>query len=99
MAKGYRPRRSRSEPGPTGRTTSVTGAMLMKNANRSEYMTRHAVLKLLSDEEVARVSTVEGGIRLSEGDEYLDLEQLGQGVRRADATGTPMRRVLPRKAL
>lgn len=71
----------------------------MKNANRTEYMTRHAVLKLLSDEEVARVSNVEGGLRLAEGDEYLDLEQLGQGVRRAEGTGTPMRRVLPRKAV
>jgi hypothetical protein len=71
----------------------------MKNANRTEYMTRHAVLKLLSDEEVARVSNVEGGLRLAEGDEYLDLEQLGQGVRRAEGTSTPMRRVLPRKAV
>ena len=71
----------------------------MKNAKRSEYMTRHAVLKLLSDEEIARVSTVEGAPRLSEGDEYLDLDQLEQGVRLAQGMGTPMRRVLPRKAV
>jgi hypothetical protein len=71
----------------------------MKNEDRTEFMTRHAVLKLLSNEEFARVSKVDGPNHLSEGEEYLDLEQLGQGVRLAQGNATPMRRVLPKKAL
>jgi hypothetical protein len=63
------------------------------------YVTRDSVLKLLSDDEVARVSTAETAARLADGDEYLDLEHLDQGVRRADGTATPMGRVLPRKAV
>jgi hypothetical protein len=70
----------------------------MKPAKRTEYTTRHAILNLLSEEEFARVNTLEGAIRLAEGDEYLDLEQLGQGVFRANGAA-PMRRVLPKKAV
>lgn len=69
----------------------------MTNDKRTEYLTRDSVLKLLSDEEVARVSTSETAARLADGDEYLDLEQLDKGVRRA--FGTPMGHVLPRKAV
>jgi hypothetical protein len=71
----------------------------MKNDNRTEYVTRDVILKLLSDDEVARVSSAETAARLSDGDEYLDLEHLGQGVRRAVGTAAPMGRVLPRKAV
>lgn len=71
----------------------------MTNESRTEYVTRDSVLKLLSDDEVARVSTAETAARLSEGDEYLDLEHLDLGVQRAGATATPMARVLPRKAV
>ena len=39
--------------------------------NRTEYVTRDAILKLLSDEETARVSAREGGPPLVNGDEYL----------------------------
>jgi len=56
-------------------------------------------MNLLSDEEVARVSTAETAARLLDGDEYLDLEQLGDGVRHAQSTPTPMGRVLPRSAV
>ena len=69
----------------------------MTNEKRTEYLTRDSILKLLSDEEVARVSNAEAGARLLDGDEYLDLEQLDKGVRRA--LGTSMGRVLPRKAV
>ncbi len=66
---------------------------------RAEYITRDHVLKLLSDEENARVSMAETALALADGDEYLDLENLEQGVRRAHGTATPMGRALPRKAV
>jgi len=66
---------------------------------RTEYVTRDSILKLLSDEEIARVSMAETAARLSDGDEYVDLEQIEQGVRRAVGTTTPMARMLPRKAV
>jgi hypothetical protein len=66
---------------------------------RTAYVTRDSVLKLLSDEEVGKVSTAETAARLLAGDEYLDLEQLGQGVQRAGGNSTPMGRVLPRRAV
>jgi hypothetical protein len=71
----------------------------MKNDQRAEYVTRDSVLKLLSDDEVAKVSTAETAARLADGDEYLDLEHIDRGVQRAGGTATPMGRVLPRKAV
>jgi predicted transcriptional regulator len=71
----------------------------MKTDARTEYLTRDSILKLLSDEEVAKVSMAETAVRLLEGDEYLDLEQLEQGVRRAGGAATPMGRVLPKNAV
>ena len=67
--------------------------------NRTEYMTRDSVLKLLSDAEVASVSTAETAERLLDGDEYWDLHHLARGVQRAGAAHTNMGRVLPRKAV
>lgn len=71
----------------------------MKNDKRSEYVTRDGILKLLSDDEVARVTTAEAAVQLPDGDEYLDLEQLKRGVQRASRANTSMGRVLPRKAV
>lgn len=71
----------------------------MNNDKRSEYVTRDSILKLLSDEEVARVSTAETADRLLDGDDYIDLEDLDRGVQRAPGTSTPMGRVLPKKAV
>ena len=71
----------------------------MDNDKRIDYVTRDSVLKLLSDDEVASVSTAETATRLSDGDEYLDLEHLDQGVRMAPGVMTPVGRVLPRKAV
>lgn len=71
----------------------------MKSDVRTDYVTRDSILKLLSDDEVAKVSTAETADRLMAGDEYLDLEQLEQGVQRAGGKATPMGRVLPRKAV
>jgi hypothetical protein len=64
-----------------------------------EYVIREEVLKLLSDEEIAQVSLTETASRLHDGEEYLDLEQTVQGVRRAVATALPVGRVLPRAAV
>jgi hypothetical protein len=44
---------------------------------------------LLSDDEVASVSTAETTVHPLEGEEYVDLENLDQGVRRA-LNATPM---------
>lgn len=74
----------------------------MKKEKRTEYVTRDQILKLLSDDEIAKVSTAEAAPLLSKGDEYIDLEKLGAGVLRAGATTmkvTPMGRVLPKKAV
>jgi hypothetical protein len=76
-----------------------TGAAQLATHVRAELITRDNILKLLSDDEVARVSTAETAPRLASGDEYLDLEQLEQGVRQAGQAGTPMGHVLPRKAV
>jgi hypothetical protein len=69
------------------------------DAKRTEYVTRETVLKLLSDNEIAKVSMVEATPRLTEGDEYLDLEQLDRGVQRAPWTTPAIGRVLPRKSV
>jgi len=71
----------------------------MTNDNRTAYVTRESVLKLLSDDEVAKVSTAETAARLPDGDEYLDLEHLDKGVQRAGGSATPMGHVLPKKAV
>jgi hypothetical protein len=71
----------------------------MTNHQRDEYVLRDGIMNLLSDEEVARVSTAETAQKLADGDEYVDLEQVDKGVLRAQSTPTPMGRVLPRKAV
>ncbi len=58
-----------------------------------------AVLGLLSDDEVANVSTAETATALAHGEEFLDLQSLDQGVKRARGTIAAMGRVLPRKAV
>jgi len=71
----------------------------MNQDQKLAYTTRNNVLKLLSEEEVARVSTAETAAGLAAGEEYLDLEQLERGVLRAQGAITPMGRVLPRKSV
>lgn len=66
---------------------------------RDSYVTRDAILKLLSDDEVASVSTAETAPRLLDGEEYIDLEQLDGGVRRAILHLPSMGSVLPRKSV
>jgi len=71
----------------------------MKTEKRKDYITRETILKLLSDDEVAKVATAETATRLADGDEFIDLEHFERGVERAPQTTTPMGRVLPRKAV
>ncbi len=71
----------------------------MQNATRNEYLTRDRVLSLLSEQEVASVAIAETAGRLADGDEYLDLEHLHEGVQKAGSSATPMGHVLPKKAL
>ena len=72
----------------------------MTDAKRAEHVTRDAILKLLSDEEIAKVSTAEAASKLTEGVEYLDLEHLDQGVQRAQSSAkVTMGDVLPRSAV
>ena len=71
----------------------------MKTDMRSENVVRENVLKLLSDDEVASVSTAETATRLLDGEEYLDLEELERGVQQARKAGPAMGHVLPRRAL
>jgi hypothetical protein len=66
----------------------------------SRYITRDAILKLLSDEEIARIATLESGEPLQAGAEYLDLARLERGVLQADpGLALDMAHVLPRSAL
>jgi hypothetical protein len=71
----------------------------MRNDQRNKYLTRNGILKMLSDEEVARVSAAETKERLMDGEVYVDLTRLEQGVRRARGETTPTRPVLPKKAI
>lgn len=71
----------------------------MTSDTRFEYVARDRVLSLLSDDEIASVSNAETAAGLSDGDEYIDLEQIDQGVRRAPAGVAAMGRALPRKAV
>ena len=71
----------------------------MNTDMRSENIARERVLTLLSDDEVASVSTAETATRLLDGEEYLDLEQLERGVQQAKIAGPVMGRVLPRRAV
>lgn len=72
----------------------------MTGARRTEQVTRDTILKLLSNEEIARVSTAEAAYTLADGTEYLDLENLDQGVQSANAaTRVSMGHILPRNAV
>ncbi|HET6336869.1 MAG TPA: hypothetical protein VFG30_26775 [Polyangiales bacterium] len=63
-----------------------------------EPVTRDHILKILSDDEAASVTTAETAAQLVHGDEFIDLTQLGMGVQRAEASH-PTEDVLPRKAV
>ncbi len=66
---------------------------------KKEMITREAILALLSDAEVAKVSRAEDAPRLIEGDEYVDLEHPAAGVRQVHATSPRAVHALPRSAV
>jgi hypothetical protein len=70
----------------------------MTTANKSDYITRESMLKLLSNDEVAKVSTSETAKSLESGDEFIDLEDIRAGVKTAGSQAH-MGTVLPRKAV
>lgn len=71
----------------------------MKNDKRADYVTRDSILKLLSSEEIASVSTEETAEVLANGEEYLDLEYLSRGIQHSHGRGVPMKQILSRKAV
>ena len=71
----------------------------MNNDTRTEHLARQNVLMLLSDDEVASVSTAETTTRPLDGEEYLDLEDLDQGVRSAGGKTPSMGRILLRRSV
>jgi hypothetical protein len=71
----------------------------MSHDAKREAITREAVLALLSDAEVAKVSRAEDEPRLIEGDEYVDLEDPSAGVRQVHAKSARPRTALPRSAV
>jgi hypothetical protein len=72
----------------------------MTELQRAEHVARDNILKLFSDDEIAKVSSAETRAVLAEGGEYIDLEHLDQGVQRATAaTKITMEHVVPRSAV
>ena len=72
---------------------------LTSEAAQAEFKARDRILEMLSDTEMAKVSSAETESSLDEGEEYLDLEHLEQGVKQADGVNSPMGHVLPRRAV
>jgi hypothetical protein len=72
----------------------------MNKPTTKNILKREAIIKLLTDAEVAKVSTAEGAPRLVEGDEYVDLEDLDSGVQLVQAMPrTAPGHALPRSAV
>jgi hypothetical protein len=69
------------------------------SSRETHAVNRETVLRLLSDDEVAKVSTAESGTALADGEEFLDLQALDDGVKRARGTIVAMGQMLPRKAV
>jgi hypothetical protein len=78
------------------RVTCSQQEEIMAADKRTPYELREAILKLLSDDEIAKVSTEEGERRLTDGDEYVDLDKLEDGVSTADGEPVAIGRVLAR---
>lgn len=55
----------------------------MSNTRLTDLAERDTILKLLTDDEVAKVSSAEVASGLANGVEYLDLAHLDRGVRTA----------------
>jgi hypothetical protein len=73
----------------------------MTVSDRADHLAREKILKLLSDEENAKVSTAEATAGLPEGEEYVDLEHLDLGVQSATTSMTKATagHIVPRSAV
>ncbi len=71
----------------------------MKEEKRFDYLTRDGIMRLLSDDEVSAVSTAQTAAHLDDGDEYVDLETLREGVHNGPTRPAVMGHVLPKKAV
>ena len=71
----------------------------MKNDQRAQYVARDTILKLLSDTEVASVAMAETATSIREGDEYIDLTELQDGVRRSPAASAKIGHTLSRASV
>ena len=72
----------------------------MSEAQRANYVSRDAILKLMSNDEIAKVSTAETAAGLKAGDQYLDLEHLEHGIQQAGSAATVnMGQAVPRSAV
>jgi hypothetical protein len=67
--------------------------------DRKEMVTRDAILMMLSDDEVASVSTAETALELPEKSEYIDLDQLPKGIQIASKAAVVLGSVLPKSAV
>ena len=74
-------------------------ATMKAHDKQLQHLTRDRILKLMSDDEIARVSMAESAPRLEAGEAYLDLDSLEQGVQRSLGPETRMGCILPRKAV
>jgi hypothetical protein len=82
-----------------GEPLAPPAAAASANGRRAPLVTREAILTLLSDDETARVSNAEWVAALPDGEEYLDLERLDEGVRRHPQQVTSKGHLLPRRAV
>ncbi len=71
----------------------------MNNDRQTESLAREGFWRLISDDEVGSACAAETAVRLSDGDEYLDLRRLVEGVHRARGAAVPTEHLLPRKAV
>jgi len=71
----------------------------MNHNSKTDHETREKILMLLSDDDIARASTAETAARPLAGEEYLDLEDLDHGVRRAQGTTPTMSHLLLRRSV
>ena len=70
----------------------------MSNTGYTAAVTRDAILNLLTDAETAKVSNLEDGEGLKEGDSFIDLDDLAKGAQKG-ASDNVIGHVLPQSAV
>jgi hypothetical protein len=71
----------------------------VKADNRAQYVTRDIIMNLLTDNEVASVTHAGTTVCVTNGDSYVDLENLGRGVQHVDARSSFTGTILPQKSV